>query len=101
MQTIHKILFSVALLGLLNFALVIVFGDKGLVELVQQRSACQRQLADNRRLEQQNVMLFRRIGRLKNDPVYIDSVARQQLLMVRPDEVVITLPAVPAAGKEP
>jgi cell division protein FtsB len=87
----HNILLAVALLGLVHFALVIVFGDKGLAELYRQRTAHQRQVADNDRLERHNLALFRKIQRLKTDPAYLETVARQQLL-VRPEEIVISLP---------
>lgn len=87
----HKILMAVVLLGLVHFALVIIFGDKGVAELYRQRAAHQRQVADNDRLERHNLVLFRKIQRLKNDPAYIEAVARQQLL-VRPEEIVISLP---------
>lgn len=90
----QKILMAAVLLGLVHFALVIVFGDKGVAELHRQRAAHQRQVADNERLERHNLELFRKIQRLKNDPVYIEAVARQQLL-VRPEEMVISLPAPP------
>lgn len=86
---------AAVLIGLVHFALVIVFGDKGLAELYRQRDAHRRQVADNHRLERHNLDLFRKIQRLKTDPAYLEAVARQQLL-VRPEEIVITLPA-PAA----
>jgi cell division protein FtsB len=98
--TLQKILLAAALLGLVNFGLVIVFGEKGVAELYRQRTACRRQLADNQRLERHNLDLFRRIERLKSDPAYIETVARQQL-MVRPEEIVITLPEATAAATEP
>ncbi len=94
MGTFQKILMAAVLLGLVHFALVIVFGDKGVAELHRQRTAYQRQTADNDRLEQHNLVLFRKIQRLKTDPAYIEAVARQQML-VRPDEIVISLPAPP------
>jgi len=95
MSSVEKILAASALIGLVNFGLVIVFGDKGMAELYRQRSAHERQMADNRGLERQNLTLFRRIERLKTDPAYIEMVARQQR-MVRPDEIVISLPENPA-----
>jgi len=88
----HKLLMAAVLLGLAHLALVIVFGDKGVVELHRQRAAYQRQVADNHRLERHNLALFRKIQRLKNDPAYIEALARQQML-VRPEEIVISLPS--------
>jgi cell division protein FtsB len=93
--TLHKILVAAVLLGLVNFGLVIVFGDKGVAELYRQRAAHRLQLAENHRLERTNLALFRRIERLKTDPAYLEAVARQQL-MVGSDEIVISLPEAPA-----
>ena len=100
MKTAYKILTVSVLLGLLNFALVIVFGDKGVIELYQQRATLQHQLAESRRQEQRNLSLFRRIERMKHDPAYLEAVARKELLLVGPDELVITLPTPQAASGE-
>ena len=100
MKTTYKILMVSVLLGLLNFALVIAFGDKGVIELYQQRATLQHQLTESQRQEQTNLSLFRRIERLKHDPAYLEAVARKELLLVGPDELVITLPIPPAASGE-
>jgi cell division protein FtsB len=42
-------------------------------------------------------LLQRRIDRLQNDPATLDRVAREELGLVRPEEVVIVLPEAPAA----
>jgi cell division protein FtsB len=46
----------------------------------------------NETLAVENVSLYRTIGRLKNDPVFIESVARNELGMVGKDDVVILGP---------
>ena len=88
------------LLGLVSFGLVIIFGNQGLFDLYRQRVTLERQMAQNKRQERINISLLRRIERLKNDPVYLDRVARDELLMVGPGEFVITLPDPPAGGKD-
>ncbi len=95
MGTVQKILLAAGILAVFHFGLVIVFGDKGVAELYRQRSDYQHQLEDNRQLERHNLALLERIERLQNDPAFLEAVARQQL-MVRPDEIVISLP--PSAG---
>lgn len=77
---------------LFNLMLLMVFGDNGLVELARMR-AQEHSLADqNEALARENVELYRTIGRLKNDPVYIESVARNELGMVGKDDVIILRP---------
>lgn len=100
MGTVQKILVAGGILAVVNFGLVIVFGDKGVAEFYRQRSDYQRQLEDNRHLERHNLALLRRIERLKNDPAYLEAVARQQL-MVQPDEIVVSLPTSPGGSTEP
>jgi cell division protein FtsB len=74
---------------LLTLVLLIVFGDKGLVELSRLRER-ERIMADkNETLARENVSLYRIIGRLKHDPIYIESVARHELGMVGKDDMII------------
>ena len=100
MKVAPKIVTCCVLIGLLGFALVIVFGNQGLIDLYRQRGTLERQLAKNERQERANISLLRRIERLKNDPAYLERVAREELLMVGPNEIVITLPDAPAGGKD-
>jgi len=74
---------------LLSLVLLIVFGDNGLVELSRLRSR-EHAIADqNETLARQNVDLYRIIGRLKHDPLYIDHVARHELGMVGKDDLIV------------
>jgi len=98
-----EILLAAVLLVLVNFMLVIVFSDKGLVDFYQRGQMVERQRADNRRLEMQNLALHRKVRRLHEDPVYLEAVARKELGLVRPDEVVLTLKEAPGRtdGQQP
>ncbi|MGM0453908.1 MAG: FtsB family cell division protein [Thermodesulfobacteriota bacterium] len=66
----------------------IVFGNQGFFDLRQ----LQRELAtlkkENAKLEKKNQALYRTVQRLKNDPEYIEHIARQELQMIGEDEVV-------------
>jgi len=85
----QKWLIALAAVVLLNLSLVIVFGDNGLVELSRLR-AQQRVLAgQNETFARENVSLYRTIERLKNDPIYIESVARNELGMIGKNDVII------------
>ena len=85
----QKILLSLVALVLFNILLVIIFGDRGLVEVNRLQGEKDRLLRDNRELTEKNLSLSREIERLKTDPVYIEHVARQELGMIGRDEVIV------------
>ena len=95
----RKWLIAVAAVILFNLMLVIVFGDNGLVELSRMRDRQRHLAAGNETLARENVSLYRIIGRLKNDPVYIESVARHELGMIGKDDVILSRTADKRAGK--
>ena len=54
--------------------------------------------------EQRVALLRERIGRLRDDPLTLERLAREELGWVRPDDVVIVLtpePPAPAASRQP
>jgi cell division protein FtsB len=85
----QKILLSLVTLVLLNILLVIVFGDRGLVEVGHLKGERDQLLKDNNDLKEKNLALRREIERLKTDPAYIEHVARQELGMIGRDEVIV------------
>ena len=89
MSNAQKILLSLVTLVLLNILLVIIFGDRGLVEVGHLKGERDRLLRDNHALKEKNLALRREIERLKTDPAYIEHVARQELGMIGRDEVII------------
>ena len=99
MSPVQKWLVAIAVVALLNLTLVIVFGDNGLVELSRLRAQEQALAGQNETLARENVSLYRIIGRLKNDPVYIESVARHELGMIGKDDVILSRTADKRAGK--
>ena len=46
----------------------------------------------NETLARENVSLYRTIGRLKSDPAFIESVARNELGMIGKDDVIVVIP---------
>ena len=89
MSSVQKWLVALAAVALLNLTLVIVFGDNGLVELSRLRGQERSLAGQNETLARENVSLYRTIDRLKHDPVYIESVARNELGMIGKDDVII------------
>lgn len=83
------------LLGI--YLLAIIFGDHGLTGMKAMQEELKEIRQENARLEKENIDLYRSINRLKNDPAYIEQVAREELNMVRPDEIVFRFDD--AAGK--
>ena len=93
----QNILMAVAAAAVVVMFFMIVFGENGLADLrilKNQHAALQ---ARNTQLAVENVQLHRQIDRLKHDPAYIESIARQELGMIAPDEVIIK----PRSGKMP
>ena len=91
MEAKEKVLFSLVILLMFSLFLFILFGDKGLMELNYLKTERDLLIRKNEILNQENLMLYRRIERLKNDPGYIESVARKEYGMVKENEVVVKM----------
>ena len=85
----QKILLLFAITGLCSLLLFIMFSDNGLSDLFKLRSQRDRLIQENIRLKRENLTLYRTIDRLKNDPAYIESIARSELGMIRKGEVIL------------
>ncbi|MBS3809507.1 MAG: septum formation initiator family protein [Desulfobacterales bacterium] len=66
----------------------IIFGSHGLLALNSMQQELSAIKKENARIEQENIDLYRKIRRLENDSEYIEQVARQELYMVAPGEIV-------------
>lgn len=73
------------------FSLLIftLFGENGLNDLYLLKTERDILLMKNDELIRENLSLYREIERLKNDPKYVESVARNELGVIGKDEVVI------------
>jgi cell division protein FtsB len=91
MNTREKILLSIAILALFSMLFFVIFGENGLVDLNLLRQQRDSLLEKSRILEQENLSLYREIDRLKHDLKYIENVARQELGMIKKDEVIFKL----------
>lgn len=92
MNTRLTILLSMGIVLLFAMLLFIVFSDNGLADLYQLKSERDRLISENMRLTTENLKLYRTIERLKDDPAYIESVARKELGMIRKEEIIIKQP---------
>ena len=68
-----------------------LIGERGLTELLRARRVYAANAADLGRLKRDNAALRARIRRLRSDPQAIEAVARGELGLLRPDEILITV----------
>lgn len=90
MESKYKFLISICILTLFAMLLFSLFGDRGLSDFFVLKSERDRLQHENIQLKQENDTLYRTIERLRNDPQYIESVARKELGMIKKDEVILT-----------
>jgi cell division protein FtsB len=69
-------------------SLVTIVGERGALHLWRLRGEKSRLDEQNYRLQKENESLRQRIYSLRNDDEYLEKVAREELDMVRPGEVV-------------
>ena len=87
----EKIFCYSAILLMFLLLLFIVFGDQGWMEFRRLKADRDMLMEKSGRLKKENLLLYKEIERLKNDPEYIENVARQEYGMVGKDEVVVKL----------
>jgi cell division protein FtsB len=91
-QTLQRNAIYVLLLVCIALVVHEIFGQHGFLAMRRQQrevEALQQQL---QRLQQENLELGRQIKALRSDPKAIERVAREQMRMARPGEIIYTLP---------
>jgi cell division protein FtsB len=78
------------LLGCLLLALSIVtlVGERGALHLLRLRQQKMRLDEENFRMQKENEALRRQILRIRHDDYYLEKLAREELNMVRPGEII-------------
>lgn len=84
----RKITLSLVFSAMLVLLLWVIFGDNGWIELKRLQDTHRALVTSNARLTRENARMYDIVGRLQNDTKYIENIARQELGMVRPDEVI-------------
>jgi len=84
----QKILLGFVIAALFSLLLFIMFGENGVVDLHMLKIKRDNLLKRNAVLSQENLSLYREIERLRNDPKYVENVARQELGLIGKDEVI-------------
>lgn len=89
---------------ILGFATVVLMadalvGDKGLMERMRARTQYESQAGALQKLRNGNAAMREQIRRLKDEPSAVEAIARQELGLIRPGEVVFILRDVKPAGR--
>ncbi len=82
------------LLGLLLLALFVhdIFGTHGYLAMRRTQQEINKVKADIEQLNKENVQLEEEVKELKSDPHKIEKIARDELGLARPGEVIIKIP---------
>ncbi|MBN1254288.1 MAG: septum formation initiator family protein [Deltaproteobacteria bacterium] len=91
MSRISKIKRKGSFIFLLGIILVVwfftLFGEKGIVKIIQLRRERDRIIADVNRIQEDNKRLQEEIRRLREDSRYLESVARRDLGLIKENEI--------------
>jgi cell division protein FtsB len=77
---------------ILLLAVVTVVGERGAIHLWRLRGEKSRIDEQNYRLQKENEVLRQRVSRIRNDNHYLEKLAREELNLVRPGEVIYRFP---------
>ena len=78
---------------ILLFSLITVIGEHGALHLWRLRGEKDRLDEQNFRMQEENATLRERIYRIRNDDAFLEKLAREELNLVRPGEVVYRFPS--------
>ena len=85
----HNVLLSISLLLLIGLFFFIIVSEHGLADLRYIKKERDRIAEENQKLTDTNQAISVEIHRLKHDPAYIESIARQELGMIGEDEIIL------------
>jgi len=84
-----NILLSIAAFLLIALFFFIIVSEHGLADLRFLKKERDRLVEESKRLSRENLTISIEIDRLKHDPAYIESIARQELGMIGKDEIIL------------
>jgi|ETNmetMinimDraft_8_1059916.scaffolds.fasta_scaffold156462_1 cell division protein FtsB len=98
----HRGLYILIILAVCVLAANAVIGERGLLESRKAERRHDNLLDSIESLQRENRSLHNHAKRLREDPTIIESIARQELGLIRPGEIVfIVKDRLPATGKTP
>jgi cell division protein FtsB len=83
------ILLTIVIFLFLSLLFFIIVSEHGLKEMIFLKSEHHKLAETKERINQENISIRVEIDRLKNDPEYIENIARQELGMVAEGEIII------------
>jgi cell division protein FtsB len=83
---------------ILSLCILTALGERGVVHLWRLKSEKAKLDEENYRLQKENESLRQRISKLRNDNSYLEKLAREELNLVRPGEIIYRFP--PAENKK-
>ena len=99
MNKTQGILISIASLLLAALLFFIIVSEHGLADLVLLRQERGKLVEKTEQLTRENHSISIEIDRLKNDPKYIENIARKELGMIGEDEVILKTQSQPEPKK--
>jgi cell division protein FtsB len=85
-------------LFILSLCILTAVGERGVLHLWRLKGEKAKLDEENYRLQRENEALRQRISKLRNDNSYLEKVAREELNLVRPGEIIYRFP--PAENKK-
>lgn len=85
----QNILLSISILLLLALFFFIIVSEHGLADLRFLKKERDRLVEESKNLTRENQAISVEIDRLRHDPAFIESVARQELGMIGEDEIIL------------
>lgn len=93
---------AVGVAGLLTIAILLlaVFNDHGMLSVNEHQRQLDELQDSNEDLQKQNDQLFEEIQQYRHDPAAIEKKAREELKLVKPDEIIIETPGDTTPAKQ-
>jgi cell division protein FtsB len=91
----QRILISIVAFLLVSLFFFIIYSEHGLMDLTLLKNEKNSLVQKNEQIARENLSLSVEIGRLENDPKYIENVARQELGMIGKDELILKPKKIP------
>jgi len=88
-------------LALLLLAIHDIFGSHGLLAMRRTESQIKELRGEIDRLNQQNSDLNKQVHALRTDPKAVERIAREEMGLARPGEMIFKLPEQPQESQEP
>lgn len=85
-QQLNRLRRAVALLAVICLAWLLFSPGNGLLSVVSMRSELHKLQAETAELSRENAVLEAEIDKMKNDPAYLEEVARRDFGLLKPNE---------------